>query len=157
MKQNPVLFAWSAPQFYKKDRSTDWYWIVGIITVIAVGLALWSGNYLFAAVLFIGGVMIMVLQGKNPGIAVVEISEKGIKVNGIMHPYESLESFWMFQDETMRVRILLHIARPFMPYFSIPIDPGIRAEDIHEHLATKIKEIEHKEPTTELLIRTFGL
>lgn len=99
----------------------------------------------------------MVLQGKHPGLAQVEINQLGIKVNGNIHRYETLESFWMFQDETGRTRILLHIARPFIPYFSIPIDPTINADAVRSFLVTRIKEVEHKEPTTELLIRTFGL
>jgi hypothetical protein len=114
-------------------------------------------NYLLAIVFLISGVILMVLQGKHPTIAEVQIDSRGIKLNGNMHRYETLESFWMFSDETGRTRILLHIARPFIPYFSIPIDPSVDAKLIRSFLVSRVKEVEHKEPTTELLMRTFGL
>ena len=42
------IIAWEAPEYYHTDKTADWFWTLGIITVTIVIVSLLLGNILFA-------------------------------------------------------------------------------------------------------------
>ena len=54
MNQFLVLVEWSAPEFDYHEKSSDWYWALGIITFGFFVLALLLKNWLFAILVVLG-------------------------------------------------------------------------------------------------------
>lgn len=150
-------FEWDAMEFEHRIKSTDWYWGLGIVFVTAIVLCIISHNYLLAALLFIGGIMVAVYANDVPKSVHVEISERGIKLDRDLYTHDTIKSFWMYVDHNDRNRLILVTGRSVMPQRIVTLPDTIEATDIREFLLNFIEEKEVKPSTIDLLAEAVGL
>ncbi len=154
---------WSALEYEEKERSADWFWALGIIVVTSSIASVIFGNYFFAVLLVIGGLLLGFFAVKKPDIISYELNGSGLKIRNRLYPYESIKSFWVQTDITgkeilpaqagLRPTLFIKSERTFMPILSIPVDDNdtenIRAimisknvaeEEMKEHLSSSIME-----------------
>jgi len=149
---------WSALEYEEKERSRDWFWALGIIVVTSSIAAIIFGNYFFAVLLLISGLLLGFFAIKKPEMVSYELDEKGLKIKTRLYPYESIKSFWVQTDSTgdsaLQPTLFIKSERAFMPILSIPIEnklaenirsmmlsKNIIEEEMREHLSEKIMEI----------------
>lgn len=148
---------WSALEYEEKDRSTDWFWALGIIVVTSSMAAIIFENYFFAVLLILGGVLLGIFAVKKPAMISYELNNQGLQIRTELFPYENIQSFWVQLDRNEEIEqkstLFIKSERFFAPIISIPIDHN-RAEDIRsifisknipkeemrDHLSTKIME-----------------
>ena len=140
---------WSALEYEEKNRSNDWFWALGIIIVTSSLAAIIFGNYFFAALLFLSGVLLGFFAIKKPDIVSYELNNQGLKIRTRLYPYENIKSFWVQIDTTPETKLntilFIKSERLFMPILSIPIE-DIMAPDIHSIMISKnIMEEEMKD------------
>jgi hypothetical protein len=150
-------FSWSAPEFEEKERSVDWFWALGVIVVAGAVASILFGNYFFAMLLIIAGILLGFFAIKKPDTVIYELNNKGFKMQTRLYPYEDLKAFWVQiqvpKTEIKRPTLFLKSTRVFLPILSIPIDeeiaPKIKEilteknvpqEEMHEHVSDKIME-----------------
>jgi len=151
------ILEWDAIEFNHRPKSNDWYWALGIAVIAGCVLAIISKNYLLAILLFVGGILIGLSAEKpHPGVH-VEISERGIRMNDQLYPYESIASFWMYRDHHGHDRIIVTTSRAVMPLRSITLPPDVPATELREFLLHFIPEIETKPSSIDLIAETLGL
>src|SRR3989344_6563572 len=136
---------WSALEYEEKNRSIDWFWALGVIVVTSSVASAIFGNYFFAVLLVLSGVLLGYFAIKKPEMVPYELNNKGLKIRTRLYPYENIRSFWVQADPALKPILFIKTERAFMPVISIPIEIGF-AEDIHFILTSKnVAEEEMKE------------
>ena len=151
---------WSALEYEEKERSTDWFWALGVIVVTSSIAAIIFGNYFFAALLILSGLLLGFFAVKKPDTVVYELNNKGLKIRNRLYPYENIKSFWvqadMSQETNLKPILFIHSERVFMPILSLPIDEMI-AEDIHAIMTSQnVAEVEMKEHPGDIIMEVLG-
>ena len=151
---------WSALEYEEKERSRDWFWALGIIVVTSSIASIIFGNYFFATLLIIAGLLLGFFALKKPDIVTYELNSKGLKIHNRLYPYESIKAFWVQADFTpgsaVKPVFFVHSERAFMPILSIPIDMNI-AEDIHSKMSGQnISEVEMREHPGDRIMEVLG-
>lgn len=152
--------SWSAFEYEEKSRSQDWFWALGIIVVTSSIASMIFGNYFFAALLILSGLLLGFFAIKKPEIVTYELNEKGLKIKNRLYPYENIKSFWIQLDVTGETNtkplLFIHSERIFMPIIGIPIDESV-ADDIYMILSSRnIEEVEMKEHPSEKIMEFLG-
>ncbi len=146
---------WSAPEYEKRNRGSDWFWALGVIIITATVAAAMFGNYFFAGLIAIAGGILYIFEIKQPEIVNFEINSTGIKVREQTYPFKGIVSFWI--DPNHRHTLFIKSQRLFLPILTIPIHPD-DAEDIHAiFVGQNIPKEEMREHISEKILETFGL
>jgi hypothetical protein len=148
------IISWDAPEHHHVEKTSDWYWGVGIIAITAAVLAFIFGNIIFGIFILIGTVSLLLHSHKVPRIIHCEINDRGVVAGDIFYPFLSLESFWIDPQEHP-AKILLKSQKFFMPYIAIQIEE-VDPEEVRALLLNYIAETEHNEPITQKLLERFG-
>lgn len=159
MNDNEKL-SWSALEYEEKERSKDWFWALGIIVATSSIASIIFGNYFFAALLLLSGVLLGFFAIKKPDTVTYELNTWGLKIRNRLYPYENIKSFWVQLDTSgetnLRPMLFIHSERAFMPILSIPIDETL-AVDIHSILLNRdVAEVEMKEHPSEKIMEVLG-
>ena len=145
---------WSAPEYKEKERTRDWFWALGVIIVTASLTSVIFGNYFFAVLVILGGVLLGFFAIRKPEIISYEINNRGLKIKTRLYPYENIQSFWVALEKTPM--LFIKSERMFMPIISMPID-GATANDIRAiMLAQNIPEEEMREHVSEKIMEVLG-
>jgi hypothetical protein len=148
---------WQTLEYEERERSADWYWAVGIITVSLAIASIIFNNVLFALVIILGGFVLSVYAARPPHEIDIVLDDLGIKIDKIFYPYRTLESFWVEQRGDS-FRVLVKSQRLIMPYIIIPINlEEVEPEDVQTYLRRYLPEVFHSESPLHHLMEHLGL
>jgi len=142
MEQQTI--SWSAPEYVYVQKSVDWFWALGIIAISGAVLSFFLNNILFSFLLIIGAFSLGLYGARKPEMQDIEISKRGIRINGKLFSYSELHSFWVDQERHEPI-ILLRVNKFFSPYLSIPLG-DMDPEVVEDALAQFIRQREQSEP-----------
>ena len=161
---------WSALEYEEKERSTDWFWALGVIIVASSLTAIIYSNYFFAILLILSGILLGFFANEKPSLVSYELNQKGLKIRTRLYSYENIKAFWVQAGEQQqlgsldeitvegRLKPILFIKseRLFMPIIGIPIK-NTQAREIHSIMILKnIPEEEMKEHPSEKIMEFLG-
>src|SRR3989344_6295069 len=89
---------WRALEYEEKTRSPDWFWALGVIIVTSSVASMIFGNYFFAALLILGGVLLGFFAVRKPEVITYELGKEGLRAKNRLYPYESIKAFWVQAD-----------------------------------------------------------
>lgn len=152
----PEKISWRHSEHVHKEKTTDWYWSVGIVAAGGVFLSIFFQNFLFAVIIILFVVTSFALTKREPKILPFEISRKGVRAGNVLYPYSLLESFWVIDEEVEDV-ILFRSKKPLSPIIVIPysseeIDPEL----LRDYLLDYLDEEELEEPLYQIVMEYFG-
>lgn len=98
MDQNAIT--WQAPEFEYTKKSSDWYWVLGIIAIAGSIIALLLQNILLAIFIIFGAFTVGIYADRHPRTVTFTVNKKGIKIDSTFYPYSSFESFWIDEAGT---------------------------------------------------------
>lgn len=153
-KQEPFRIEWDAHEYEHKERSSDWFWTVGILTVASAIVAIILGNVIFAILILIGAFSLALFINRPPEIVHVVVDEKGITRGNVRYPYSSLQSFWLDEIHP-HPKILLRSVKPFLPIIVVPLGET-DAVKLNEILSKYLKEEYHSLPFVEKVLEYLG-
>lgn len=141
---------------HTEPKSADWYWALGIIAVAGAVAAVVLGNILFAVLIVVGTLTLALYAVRKPNLAHFEINDRGIRIDNTIHPYTSLDSFWVDDiDEHTSPKLLIKSKKALMPFIIIPLDP-VSPTDVRECLFLYLDEEEHTEPLPHKIMDYLG-
>src|SRR3989344_2844020 len=105
---------WDAHEYEHKERSPDWFWAVGIISVSVAIASVIFDNIIFGLLVIIGAFTLSLFAKRPPSTLHVVVDEKGITRGKIRYPHSTLESFWI-DTEHPHKKIILKSEKMFMP------------------------------------------
>lgn len=141
---------WSLLEYNEKERNNDWFWALGIIIIAASVTSIIFGNYFFAVLITLSGVLIVVFAVKKPDLVSYELNEKGLKIRDRLFPYEKIKSFWVQKE--IKPTLFIKSERLVMPIISMPIDYSLADEIKDKMLKNKVVEEEMKEHISEKIM-----
>lgn len=145
---------WSAPEYHHYERSNDWFWAVGIITICITILAFFFGNALFGILILLSAGILIFFVLRVPENVDYEISTRGITVGKELHPFLTLESFWI-ETRHGEPKIIFKSKKTIMPFIIIPIHEE-SVDDVAAVLRNFIEEKELAEPVSHQLMEYLG-
>lgn len=148
--------AWTVITHVHKDRTTDWYWGLGVIAVAGAALSVWLGNILFALIILVGAGSIGALLARGPREHGVRIDNRGIAIDGTLYPFKSLKSFWVDRHPDAP-RLYLMTQGIMTPHIMLPLESVAQADQIHSVLKRVVDEKEQQPHFGEHLAELFGL
>lgn len=152
------LVTWETPPHEHKPRSVDWYWALGIFAVSAAALAVIFSDYLFAVVILLAAFSIGIYSSREPKLSHIELSDRGIRIDGKRYQYDTLRSFWVDHGEDSGRRQLLITSQKFlMPQIVIPIPEDVLPDRVRALLSKYLAEEEQHESLAQRVAELFGL
>lgn len=145
---------WIAYEYEYRERSSDWFWAVGIITLGASVTSIIAGNVLFAIVILLGGFTLSMFATRAPKAYDTVVNDEGVRIGSLLYPYRLLESFWIENDKTPR--LFLKSQKLVLPFIIITIDEEVNLIELQELLSQNIPEVFHSESPFEKLFERLG-
>lgn len=145
---------WHAPEYYFREKSADWYWAVGIISLSAAATSIILDNVLFGLLLVIGAFSLMIYASRRPAIIDIEINEKGVKAGKVFYPYSNLDSFWVEETHSYP-KILLRSKKVLVTHIVIHLEEK-DPEEVREFLREHLPEVEQSESLAHSVMEYLG-
>jgi hypothetical protein len=155
--QQTKRYEWDGTEHEHVEKSVDWYWGLGIVMVTGIIIAIISKNYLLAVLLFIGGILLGYYANDKPEAVHIEISERGIKLDETFYTYETMRSFWMYQDHKKKNQLMLITGRSVLPERILLIPDDINVLELHAFLLERLTEKETKPSSINVIAESLGL
>jgi hypothetical protein len=148
---------WSAFEYEEKNRTSDWFWALGVIVITSSIASIIYSNYFFAILLLFSGGLLGFFAKKKPELINYELNEHALIVRHKIFQYSHIKSFWVQHEDTMKNLpsvLFIKTRELFMPNMSIPIhkdmeemiqnifiSQNVTEEKMEEHPILKITEI----------------
>lgn len=113
-------FSWQTLEYVHREKSPDWFWVVGIVSGAVVLTAIIFANIIFAILVAVGAFVLCLFAARKPRPIVVEVLERGIRIEHTLYPFKSLRSFSIDEAHHDGPRLVLQSDRPVLPYITIP-------------------------------------
>jgi hypothetical protein len=153
-RQNDSKLIWSALEHEGKEKTNDWYWTLGIVSILGVGISIYYGNYLFAIFIILAAIILVYLAIKPAEMMQYEITKEGVRINSYLYPFNHIKGFWIEQSFGIS-KLIIESERFFMPVLVIPLQ-NVDASDVKDFLEDKIPEKEIKEPLSHKITERIG-
>ena len=146
---------WDAHEYEHKERSSDWFWAVGIIAFAIAIISVIFGNIIFAILILVGAFALSLFANRPPEITHVIVNEIGVARGKVLYPYSTLVSFWIDMEHPHK-KIILRSEKMFMPLIIVPLNDEVNADELHEKLSQFLSEEFHSLPFVERMLEYFG-
>ena len=146
--------SWQAPEYIHREKTSDWYWIVGIVTISIALISIILNNVIFGILIVACSFTLSLFASRKPQLITMQVTGLGVDVGKAHHPYDTLESFWI-ETREVHPRILLKSKKAFTSFIVILLGNG-SSEEIHAKLLEHLPEEEHSEPLLEKLLIYLG-
>ena len=147
--------SWNTVEYIHTEKTSDWYWIVGIITVSIALISIILNNVIFAILVLVSSFTLAMFASRHPDTVSVTIDRSGVTFGRTRYSYSNLESFWMETRDGFP-RLLLKSKRTFMPFVVIHLGDEEFDEQIREALLQHLPEEENTEPLLEKVLIYLG-
>ncbi|MEI6528087.1 MAG: hypothetical protein WCO10_00220 [bacterium] len=145
---------WQAPEYHHYERSVDWFWAVGIITICIVILSFMYGNSLFGILILLSVFMLIYFVRREPGLVDYDLANMGITIGNELHPYQTLEAFWV-ELRHGNPTLIIQSKKKLQPLISIPLN-GANPDEVHAFLSQYLDEVELQEPVAHKVMDYLG-
>ena len=155
MNDETQAITWEAPEHRHIEKTSDWYWAVGIIAISASVVSIIFNNVLFGVVILLGASTMILFGHRRPKMMPFEVSTRGVRSGSDFFLFPSLESFTIDEDGPEGAQLILKSKHYFMPLIIIPL-PEEYLDEISMLLRTKLPEEHLEEPLSHRLLEFFG-
>lgn len=132
---------WTVDTHEHTERSNDWYWGLGLLSLAVAVLSIFLGNALLAVIIFLAAGSLGVLVHRGPREHLVGISPRGLSMDGTLYKWSGIDSFWIERD-THNPHLLVTTQGILHPQLVIPLNNPDRREGVRAYLRRYIKEEE---------------
>lgn len=151
------IIKWQAPEYNYTEKSSEWFWAFGIISISLIVASFIAMNITLAIIFILGAFSLMMLAVKKPFNVNIEINNKGILIGNSFYPYKNLDSFGIeyYKDHVL---LIIHSKKMIMPQISIIIDiDQVDPEYVKEYLENFLEEKDHAESVVYKISEKIGL
>ena len=148
--------SWQAPEYTHKERGNDWFWTIGIITVVACIIAIWLHSYVFAIFLLLSGLCLIMFTIRKPQDVIYTIETKGLFMGKDLYEWKGLKSFNIKKnDSDMYAKLLIETSKYFLPIYTIPL-PKENVEEVKQALFKVLSKSEIDESKSMVFAEKLG-
>lgn len=147
--------AWQAFEYQHRERSGDWFWVVGIIAVSAAITAILFKNFLFGILIIIAAFALILQALRKPRLIQFTINQSAVRAGQVTYPFSSLESFWLDEANPNDIRLLLKSKNLTAMLVAIPLG-DTEPQIVKDFLSTYLPEAELHEPLSQKIMEALG-
>jgi len=149
--------SWETLDHIKENKSSDWFWIIGIIAIAGAILAIFFGNILLGLIILLSAFASFMFVNTPGKIESYELNKKGVRVGDTIYPYSTLKSYCVVDEDGYdRDRILIKSEKLFMPIIIIPLGNEVTVDETDDFLSEYIEKEEMIEPPTYHIMSWLG-
>ena len=159
-----AVFEWEGVEYEHRERGADWYWALGLLAVVGIGVSIYFSNILLAIILALGFGSIIFLSIRGPREHDVALTPRGIDIDGTLYRYPAVRSFWVAIEDIPddaeyepRVRLFLSIPSLLHPRFMLPLADVDHAEEVRDYLLNYLEEAEQEPHFAEHVAEILGI
>lgn len=146
--------SWHTVEHHHTEKNTDWYWIVGIVSISIAIIAIIMNNIIFAILIIVSAFTLSLFASVKPKIMEVTLDRSGITMGQTRYPYANIQSFWV-ETREHTPKLILKSKKVFMPFITAFIE-DVDPDEVRHHLLQHLQEEEHVEPFLEKLMIYLG-
>ncbi len=153
-----VVFDWEVNEYEKHDRNKRWYVITAIVGIALLLYSVISGNYLFALIVVLFGIVLFLQDMQQPMQVSFAVTETGIVVGSTYYPFKEITNYWMIYNPPEVKNIYFTTDSILRHRLQIPLldnDPRPVREYLNQFLIEDLDQEE--EPLSDRLGRMFKL
>lgn len=150
------ILSWTGKDASSREKTAEWYWVLGIFVVAFVFIGVVFQNFLLSLLAITSGASLALIGSRKPFEVSAAITAEGIIVDGKIHRYEDLKSFWVFFEPPYFKELSLTPKKSLSPHVRIPLgdtNPAL----VHETLTPFLREVREEEAFADILARKIGL
>jgi len=148
------LISWTTKEHFASQKSNDWYWSVGIITLTLAIISFFMDNIVASILVIVAGFTLVLHVSLGARDVYCEINDRGIIYDKHFYPFLNLDSFCVPHDETPP-RLLLKSNGSLAPLVVIYIDE-VDPEKVREIMLKYIAEVEMRESLPKKFLEWLG-
>jgi hypothetical protein len=156
MKKPLAKIEWKAPEYEFHQKSTDWFWALGIITIALCVSAFFLHSFLFGLLALLAGFSLALYGARRPNIVSFSVGPRGVGIGNKIYDYENLKSFWLNYNPPYKKDLIIESKKTFMPHITVMLgdaDP----EKIRKYLLQFLKEEKIEESLMMLIARLLKI
>lgn len=147
---------WTVPEYNHKEHDNDWFWTIGLIAIIACGVAIWFHSYIFAIFIFISGACLILFTVRPPEEIKYTIETKGLTMGTDLFPWKNIKSFNVKNNESdVFAKLLVQTHKHFLPIYTIPLPKDLVGQ-VKENLIKVTTRVELNESGTMVFMEKIG-
>jgi len=153
------IMSWQVPEYDKHERGQGWYIVSVIFGLFFLIYAFLSSNFLFAAIIIIGALVIIMHDGREPMKVEFGITDEGLIVGKRFYDYDEIKDFSIVYKPHQAVKNLYFEFKSVLkPRLSIPLN-NLNPLPIRENLLKYLPEDLERtdQPVSEALAKMFKL
>ena len=156
MSQYKIMekISWRTHEYHHTEKTADWYWIVGIVSVSISIISIILDNVIFAILVLVSAFTLSLFASKRRGVGDVESRDDGVKIGGMNYPYSTLESFWVETKDGIP-RMIFRSKKMISTLIVIFIEE-VSPDSVKDMLSNYLPEEELSEPFLEKLMIYLG-
>lgn len=155
-KVGKILHSWRAPEYEVYEKSSRWYLVAGIFTLLMVTYALYNNGPIMAITFILIGIVGYIHLQKDPRVITFSITSKGVIADKEMYAFENMRSFWIFYDPPHTKTISLHTKASMLPFIHIPLKDEDPVQ-IRELLIQEVPEIKQDPSLVDAIERVLHI
>lgn len=155
MVENVRAVSWEAPEHRHIEKTSDWYWALGIVAIAAAAASMIFSNVLFGVVILLGASTMVLVAHRHPKMVSFEVSVRGIRVDNDLYPFGTLDSFCIDEENPAGPQLIVKSKHLFTPLIILPI-PEDLIDDIEDIIAPRLHDEHLEEPIAHRLLEFFG-
>ncbi len=149
--------SWQMYEFHHAPKSADWYWTLGIISVALAIVFIFLKNPIFALLIIVAAITLALHASKPPRLIEYHLTHKGAIIDNRMHPFSTIESYWIEEHDHKASKLLLKSKKVYLPFIIMPLSDDIHPDEIRTLMFDfGIAEIEHHESFIQHLMEYLG-
>ncbi len=149
-------FSWKTPEYIYTEKTSDWYWTVGIVSAAIVVVSIIFGDTLFGLIVAIGAFSLTMFASRKPRVVAIEINQKGVAVERVLYPFPSIDSFFVDAEHRHGPRLFLKSKKVVVPLIDMPIATTVDTEELRTFLSAHLEEEVVKEGVLHGLFERLG-
>src|SRR3989344_5603808 len=146
-----MVIEWETLEYEYRERSSNWYWVVGLIALSLVIGAMVMKNFLLAILVLLGAFTLMLYAKRPPRRMRASVSRRGIQIHNSLFPFHTLRSFWLHDEEDAPRKIIVRSEKLFMPHIHLPLAPDLDHEALRAFLLDFLPEEPHRPTIIDIL------
>jgi len=153
-----VFFEWDALGYVFDEKSSDWYWALGIIAIASSIASILFGNVILALVIIAASGTLALSTLKRPRVHRFRVTGEGVMIDENLYTYDSILSFSVLEyiDPAVPAALSIRTHHLLAPHLLIPI-VGHDPVEIYDFFAEHIEEGRHDESPVERIIEMLRL
>jgi hypothetical protein len=138
-----VLISWQEPEHDAFELGPRSRLISLVLLVGIVAWALYTDSPLMAITFILIGVIGYLLESQTPRIANFALTERGVLAGRQFYPYETIESFHIYEEEPFLDTLSLHTNGDLISHVHVPIKTAPKQE-VYDILSGFVPEVPHE-------------